>query len=102
MAEPGWNDRERDYESRRAGWHRDRSRTSRRNYRDVRRSRSAVLAQEQVAQGAITEEVTPGALRDWYNIPVIKFDRKEARGLFLTSIVVAGWISYHLGWQSLA
>src|SRR5215475_2311297 len=57
MAEPGWNDRERDYESRRAGWHRDRSRTSRRNYRDVRRSRSAVLAQEQVAQGAITEEV---------------------------------------------
>jgi hyaluronan synthase len=30
------------------------------------------------------------------------FDRKEARGLLLTSIVVAAWISYHLGWQSLA
>jgi hyaluronan synthase len=102
MAEPGWNDRERDYESRRAGWHRDRSRAGRRNNRDVRRSRSAVLAQKQVAQGAITDDVTPGALRDWYDIPVIKFDRKEARGLFLTSIVVAGWISYHLGWQSLA
>ena len=30
------------------------------------------------------------------------FDRKEARGLLLTSIVVAAWISYHLGWQSFA
>ena len=30
------------------------------------------------------------------------FDRKEARGLLLTSIVVAAWVSYHLGWQSLA
>ena len=30
------------------------------------------------------------------------FNRKEARGLLLTSIVVAAWVSYHLGWQSLA
>ncbi len=30
------------------------------------------------------------------------FSRKEARGLLLTSIVVAAWVSYHLGWQSLA
>ena len=30
------------------------------------------------------------------------FDRKDARGLFLTSILVAAWFSYHLGWQSLA
>lgn len=102
MAEPNWNDRERDYESRRAGWNRDRSRGGRRHYRDVRSRRSAVLAQREVAQGTITDEVTPGALRNWYDIPTIKFDRKEARGLFLTSIVVAGWISYHLGWQSLA
>ena len=102
MAEPNWNDRERDYESRRAGWHRDRSRGGRRHYRDVRTRRSAVLAQREVAQGTVTDEVTPGALRNSYDIPTIKFDRKEARGLFLTSIVVAGWVSYHLGWQSLA
>ncbi len=30
------------------------------------------------------------------------FSRKEARGLLLSSIVVAGWVSWHLGWQSLA
>ncbi len=102
MAEPGWNDRERDYESRRASWHRDRSRGVRRHNRDVRSRRSAVLAQREIAQGAVTDDVTPGALRDRYDIPTIRFDRKEARGLFFTSIVVAGWVSYHLGWQSLA
>jgi hyaluronan synthase len=32
----------------------------------------------------------------------VTFSRKEARGLLLTSIVVAAWVSYHLGWQSLA
>jgi len=113
MAEPGWNQRERDYESRRAGWHRDRGRGLGRDHSDVRGSRQDVLAQrqadaraldeERVAQErALAEEVTPGALRHWYDIPRIRFDRKEARGLFLTSIVVAGWVSYHLGWQSLA
>jgi len=30
------------------------------------------------------------------------FGRKEARGLTLTSVVVAAWVSYHLGWASLA
>lgn len=30
------------------------------------------------------------------------FNRKEARGLLLSSVVVAGWVSWHLGWQSLA
>ena len=102
MAEPGWNERDRDYESRRAGWHRDRGRGFSRHHSDVRVPRQAVLAEREVTQGALSEEVTPGALRDWYDIPKITFDRKEARGLFLTSIVVAGWISYHLGWQSLA
>ncbi|MGN6795360.1 MAG: glycosyltransferase [Streptosporangiaceae bacterium] len=102
MAEPDWNDRERDYESRRAGWHRDRSRSIGRRNGDVRRRRQAVLAEREVHQGSLTDDVTPGALRDRYDIPTIKFDRREARGLFLTSIVVAGWVSYHLGWQSLA
>jgi hyaluronan synthase len=107
MAEPGWNERERDYESRRAGWHRDRGRGRGRYRRHLRGSRQDVLAQGQADAGAVAEEadaeeVTPGALRDWYAIPRIRFDRKEARGLFLTSIVVAGWVSYHLGWQSLA
>jgi hyaluronan synthase len=32
----------------------------------------------------------------------VVFDRKDARGLFLTSILVTAWVSYHLGWQSLA
>lgn len=30
------------------------------------------------------------------------FNRREARGLLLTSVFVAGWVSWHLGWQSLA
>ena len=29
------------------------------------------------------------------------FSRKEGRGLLLTSILVAGWVSWHLGYQSL-
>ncbi len=29
------------------------------------------------------------------------FHRRSARGLLLSSIVVAGWVSWHLGWQSL-
>lgn len=29
------------------------------------------------------------------------FDRNEARGLLLSSLVIAGWLSWHLGWQSL-
>jgi len=102
MAEPDWAGRNIDYESRRASWHRDRGRSVRGHHRDVRASRQAVLAQRQVPQGALTEEVTPGALNARYDIPTIRFDRKEARGLFLTSIVVAAWVSYHLGWQSLA
>ena len=29
------------------------------------------------------------------------FSRRGARGLLLSSIVIAGWVSWHLGWQSL-
>lgn len=46
-------------------------------------------------------EVTPGALRDTYDIPEVTFNRKEARGLLLSSVVVAAWVSWHLGWQPL-
>ncbi len=43
----------------------------------------------------------PGGLRDHYDIPEIRFRRNEARGLTLTAMLVAGWVSWHLGWQSL-
>ena len=46
-------------------------------------------------------EVTPGALRDHYDIPETRFNRNEARGLLLSSLVIAGWVSWHLGWSSL-
>ncbi|HEX9066510.1 MAG TPA: glycosyltransferase [Streptosporangiaceae bacterium] len=46
-------------------------------------------------------EVVPGALRGGYDIPEITFRRNEARGLTLTAMLVAGWVSWHLGWQSL-
>src|SRR5262245_22645208 len=93
MAEPDRYRRNPGYESRSTGWHRDRGSDLGGYHRDGRRRRPAVLPET---------EVTPGALRDFYDIPAIVFARKEARGLFLTSIVVAAWVSYHLGWQSLA
>jgi hyaluronan synthase len=85
--------RQGDYEPRGADRNRDRGSGVRGYHGDLRSRGQALLAQR---------EVTPGALRDRYDIPEITFSRKEARGLFLTSIVVAAWVSYHLGWQSLA
>jgi hyaluronan synthase len=93
LAEPDRYERNPGYESRGAGWHRDRGGAIGHYHRDLYRGGAAVLPET---------EVTPGALRDFYDIPTVIFDRKEARGLFLTSIVVAAWVSYHLGWQSLA
>src|SRR5258708_571061 len=93
IASPAPSERNPGYEPHRAGWHRDRGSGVGRYNRDLRHRRAPVLSEG---------EVTPGALRDFYDIPTIIFDRKEARGLFLTSIVVAAWVSYHLGWQSLA
>ena len=46
-------------------------------------------------------EVTPGALNDRYEIPQIRFSRKGGRGLLLSGLFLAAWISWHLGWQSL-
>jgi hyaluronan synthase len=48
-----------------------------------------------------SREVTPGALSYQYDIPRIKFKRKQARGLLLSSLFLSGWIAWHLGWQSL-
>jgi hyaluronan synthase len=46
-------------------------------------------------------EVAPGALNDRYEVPEVRFRRKQARGLFLSSLFLSGWIAWHLGWQSL-
>lgn len=46
-------------------------------------------------------EVTPGALRERYEIPEVTFSRKQARGLLLSSLFVTSWVIWHLGWQSL-
>jgi hyaluronan synthase len=46
-------------------------------------------------------QVTPGALRDRYEIPRVTCNRKTARGLLLSSLFVISWVAWHLGWQSL-
>jgi hyaluronan synthase len=47
-------------------------------------------------------EAAPGALRDHYQIPKVTYSRKKARGLALSSILVTAWVTWHLGWESLA
>jgi hyaluronan synthase len=79
------------HEPSRGDWDRDRGRGLGNNYGSLRRRRTPLLA---------PREVTPGALSPRYDIPRVIFARKEARGLLLTSVVVAAWVSYHLGWQS--
>ena len=53
------------------------------------------------ASAVAAQEVTPGALRERYEIPEVTFHRKEARGLLLSSLFITSWITWHLGWQSL-
>src|SRR5262249_23807507 len=60
--------------------------------RRVRHRRPQVLAASKIA---------PGALRDSYDIPEVTFSRNEGRGILLTTMLVAGWVSWHLGYQSL-
>jgi hyaluronan synthase len=75
-----------------ADWNRDRFGDLDRRNPDIRCRRSDVLAARKIA---------PGALRDSYDIPEVTFSRKEGRGLLLTTMLVAGWVSWHLGYQSL-
>jgi hyaluronan synthase len=58
----------------------------------IRYHRSDVLAARKVA---------PGALRDSYRIPQVTFSRRDGRVLLLTTMLIAGWVSWHLGYQSL-
>jgi hyaluronan synthase len=58
----------------------------------IRYHRSDVLAARKVA---------PGALRDSYRIPEVTFSRRDGRVLLLTTMLIAGWVSWHLGYQSL-
>ncbi len=74
------------------GGHRDRRGRVGDNDSRVRRGRSRVVA---------SREVTPGALNRRYEIPRVRFNRKQARGLLLSSLFLSGWIAWHLGWQSL-
>jgi hyaluronan synthase len=74
------------------GWHRDRRGRVGDNDSGVRRGRSRLVA---------SQEVTPGALNRRYEIPRVRFNRKQARGLLLSSLFLSGWIAWHLGWQSL-
>lgn len=46
-------------------------------------------------------EITPGALRGRYEIPEVRFSRKQERGLLLSALFISGWMAWHLGWQSL-
>lgn len=75
-----------------AAWNRDRRRSLGDRDRGLRRRGARSLA---------TREVTPGALNDRYEIPRVKFSRKQARGLLLSSLFLSGWLAWHLGWQSL-
>jgi hyaluronan synthase len=73
-------------------WHRDRRGGLRYSDGRVRRRSAGPVA---------PREVAPGALNDRYEIPRVRFCRKQARGLFLSSLFLSGWIAWHLGWQSL-
>jgi hyaluronan synthase len=53
------------------------------------------------ARPVAPREVAAGALRDRYEVPEVRFRRNQARGLFLSSLFLSGWIAWHLGWQSL-
>lgn len=74
------------------GWHRDRFGGFSGGNGDFRRGGSGSVAER---------EITAGALSDGYEIPVVKFDRKQARGLLLAALFLSAWIAWHLGWQSL-
>lgn len=76
-----------------ADWHRDQLSYRSGGHGNLRGRSARVLA---------SREVTPGALRDTYDIPEVTFNRREARGLLISSILIAGWVSWHVGWQSLA
>lgn len=79
--------------TRAADWGRDRFGDLRVDHGDLRGGGQVFLAAGQE---------TPGALREHYDIPEVTFSRKQARGLVLTVVLVGGWVSWHLGWQSLA
>lgn len=74
------------------GQHRDRRSGLSDSDSGLRRGRSRVVA---------PREVTPGALRSRYEIPEVRFRRKQSRGLLLSSLFLSSWIAWHLGWQSL-
>ena len=46
-------------------------------------------------------KIARAALRDSYDIPEVTFSRKEGRGILLTTMLISGWVSWHLGYQSL-
>jgi hyaluronan synthase len=71
---------------------RDRFRVVRSSDRPVRADRPIEMAPGQVARGA---------LNDWYDVPEITFKRNEARGLLISSLLVSGWVAWHLGWEPL-
>ena len=60
-------------------------------------------AAEDPATGHVlaARRIVQGALRDSYDIPDVTFSRNEGRGLLLTTMLIAGWVSWHLGYQSL-
>ena len=60
-------------------------------------------AAQDAANGHVlaARRIVQGALRDSYDIPDVTFSRNEGRGLLLTTMLIAGWVSWHLGYQSL-
>src|SRR5258708_2736891 len=62
-----------------------------RDHAGVRGRGARVLAARQTARGA---------LRESYDIPEVTFRGNQDRGLLLTSMLVAGWVSWHLGYQA--
>lgn len=41
-------------------------------------------------------EITPGALRDCYEIPTVTFSRNEARGIVLSLLLIPAWIAWQV------
>lgn len=47
-------------------------------------------------------QVTPGALRDRYQVPEVRFRRGDTLGLVLSSVLASALVAWRLGWQDLA
>jgi hyaluronan synthase len=80
--------------------HRERARGRARSLGRVGRSDGGIRAGHEALVSA--GQVTPGALRERYDIPEVRFRRWDGWGLVLSSALGSALVAWRLGWQDLA